>query len=495
MPLPDLSGIEAVVREQLTRVHADAEAILRAEGASAAERAEAWGRLGQHYYAYDLSDAAGLCFREASAASPGDFRWLYYQATLWQQAGDLKRSTALYEEVLRLRPNNLAALVRLGEVHLEAGALEQAEARLHQALGVDATSPAALARLGELALARGDHGEAVRRLEQALDRVPEADRLHYPLAMAYRALGDAAQAAAHMEARGRIGVVPPDPLMDALRRLREGERVHLLRGRRAFAAADFEAAREAFQRAVEAEPGSAGARVDLSAALSELGRFDEALAELRRAVVLEPSGATAHFNLALLLARRGERFGAIHHLRLVLAAEPGDGAASLQLARLLGEEGLTDEALAELARARSENPASEAAWLAEAALLARAGRPREALDRLEQAHARWPESGHAAHALARVLAGSPQVQLRDGERALGLAQRVFEAHSSVEHAETVALALAELGRCGEAAGWQRRAVAAVREAGAGEEAGLPRMETTLALYERPGGCRPGGAKR
>jgi tetratricopeptide (TPR) repeat protein len=256
--------------------------------------------------------------------------------------------------------------------------------------------------------------------------------------------------------------------MDALRRLREGERVHLLRGRRAFAAGDYEAAREAFQRAVEAEPGSAGARVDLSAALSELGRVDEALAELRTAVALEASGTAAHFTLALLLARRGDRFGAIHHLRLVLAAEPGDEAARLQLAGLLREAGLTDEALAELARVRSENPASEAAWLEEAAVLARAGRPREALDRLEQAHALWPESGFVAHALARALAGSAELELRDGERALELARWVVERAHTVDHAETLAMALAEAGRFEKAAALQEQVVGQL-EGGASPE--------------------------
>jgi hypothetical protein len=52
----------------------------------------------------------------------------------------------------------------------------------------------------------------------------------------------------------------------------------------------------------------------------------------------------------------------------------------------------------------------------------------------------------------------------------------------------VALALAELDRCAEAAEWQRKAIeAAGRE---GLQARLEDLGRTLAVYERGGSCRP-----
>jgi len=107
---------------------------------------------------------------------------------------------------------------------------------------------------------------------------------------------------------------------------------------------------------------------------------------------------------------------------------------------------------------------------------------RNALEGLEDAHTRMPAKGRIAHALARLLASCPDVDLRDGQRALDLALRVYDARKTVTHAETVALALAESGRCDEALTWQRGAFEAARKAGAVElvekfRIGLERYET------------------
>jgi predicted transcriptional regulator of viral defense system len=53
--------------------------------------------------------------------------------------------------------------------------------------------------------------------------------------------------------------------------------------------------------------------------------------------------------------------------------------------------------------------------------------------------------------------------LRNGGRALELAERVYNATGAVQHGALVALALAELGRCGEASDWQQRMIAAAEQ--------------------------------
>ena len=68
--------------------------------------------------------------------------------------------------------------------------------------------------------------------------------------------------------------------------------------------------------------------------------------------------------------------------------------------------------------------------------------------------------------------------------------RVFKASKSVSHGATVALALAELGRCQEAAEWQRRMIAAAEKA---QKSALVRqLEVNLERYEKDQPCRPPG---
>ena len=67
---------------------------------------------------------------------------------------------------------------------------------------------------------------------------PEANRLHHPLALAYRGLGDRAKAEEHLGKAGAVGLRPADPLLDEVAALRLGERVAIVKGKVAAQAAD-----------------------------------------------------------------------------------------------------------------------------------------------------------------------------------------------------------------------------------------------------------------
>jgi tetratricopeptide (TPR) repeat protein len=143
--------------------------------------------------------------------------------------------------------------------------------------------------------------------------------------------------------------------------------------------------------------------------------------------------------------------------------------------------GRQDEAIEILTAAGKADPEDEDALVSLSILLANNERYRDAVALLEDAHRRLPGRPTATTTLARLLASSPDRSVRDGRRALDLAMAVYEAEAAAVHAETVALALAELGRCAEAAQWMRRAVdSAGRE---GDRAERTRLAGELPKYE------------
>jgi len=101
----------------------------------------------------------------------------------------------------------------------------------------------------------------------------------------------------------------------------------------------------------------------------------------------------------------------------------------------------------------------------------------DAIALLDGAERRSPGRPATATTLARLLASAPDVALRDGRRALELATAVQASRSAPADAETMALALAELGRCGEALDWMSRAVTAAETKKDVEEAARLRAET------------------
>jgi tetratricopeptide (TPR) repeat protein len=494
VPEPDLSPLEPAVAEQLAAVRATTEAALADPRVTPEQRAEAYGDLGRVYHAYGLGEPARVAYEIAAALTPGDYRWPYYLGLLHQTEGRFGAAANGFDRVLALLPRALPALVRRGEVALAVNRPDEAESYLLRALDIDPESPSARAVLGQVALSRREYARAAELLEAALAKLPDANRLHYPLALAYRGLGDEERAREHLALRGEVGARPPDPLLDELEALRRGERVQLLRGHTAYRAGRFAEAAEAFRAATEANPESVPARVDLAAALVAIGDAAGAERELRQAIELAPRNPTAHYNLGLILGATGDAAGAVRELAAAVESAPKDPGMRLAYAQALAGAGSGPEALEAFRVAIGQNPLSAAARLGEAQTLVRMGRYAEARERLEEAHSTLPEDESIALAFAKLLAAAPDPAVRDGARALGLARTLHRDRPTDRTAETLVLALAETGACTEAADLLRELARQVRAAGQADRAAALEAEAGGLAAGPP--CRPplaGGA--
>jgi len=436
----DLTNLEQSVRDQITTAQAALAAVVKDPSTTPTTLSEEYGKLGELYHAYSLISAARDCYLNANRLAPKDFRWIYLLGKLDQQEGRFDDAIRRYQAARALRPDYIASLVNLGNIFLELNRLEEARESFNAALEIDKNNPAAHYGLGQVAVSKRNYAEAVDHFEKTLAQVPDANRVHYSLAMAYRGLGNAEKAKAHLAQQGSVGVRVADPLVDGLRDLITGERVYLARGKVAFEAQRYADAASEFRKAVAAKPDSVTARINLGAALTQAGDLNGAIEQFEEAIRLEPGSVNAHYNLAVLLARQNKHEQSITHLRSVLRVDENDLNARFLLAQELKNSGRPDEALAEYAR------------------------------------------------LSYLLAASPKTELRNGARAFDLAQRIYTTTSSAQHGALVALALAELGRCSEAADWQRRMITAADREGNTDLSG--KLQSGLKLYEGTH-CRPG----
>ena len=486
----DLTKLEEGVREQVTSFQESLVATVKDPTVSDTVLGEAYGELGEIYQAYALTAPAQDCYLNASFLTPRDFRWIYLLGRLDQQAGRFDDAIRRYQAARILRPNYTAVLVNLGNIYLELNRLEDATESFKGALEIEKDNAAANYGLGQVADSRRSYSEAVERFERALAHAPSANRIHYSLAMAYRGMGDVGKAKSHLAQQGPVGVRVFDPLVDGLQDLIKGERLHLIRGKQAADAKRYSEAVGEFRKAVAANPKSVIARVNLGAALSQLGDPAGAAQQFEEALRIEPQRASAHYNLAVLLAGQSKHDQAIDHLKSCLSVEPNDLSARFLLASELLKSERLDEALAEFSRVVQADPSNESAVLEQVKLQHRQGQYKQALDGLEKFHAAFPQKGRTVVMLAYLLASSPQLDLRDGARSLEFAQQVYKTTGSALHGALVAMALAELGRCSEAADWQRRMLAsAVQERNTDL---IGRLKAELKRYEKSQSCRPAG---
>jgi tetratricopeptide (TPR) repeat protein len=443
VPVPSLEALEPSVVDQIQDVQNQLRDHALAESTPQAEITEAFGLMGKVYHAYEFFDAAEACYTNASQLASDQYQWPHLLGVICEQKGDLEKAADYFEQANTLEPSSLATQIRLGRVYLVLNKREEARQLLEGIVNSGIESAATLQTLGELALAEEQYEQAAETLQQALKMRPEANRLYYLLGMAYRGLKQMELAEQVLEKSGVVGIRPSDPLLDELPDLLNGERVYLIRGHVAYRAERYQEAIDAFTLALEAEPESVRALINLASAYEKIGNREQAKKWFLRALAADPDNFNAHFNLGVVLKQENLLDESIMHLRRAHEIQPNDVQAQWEWIQAMHANGMTDQAIRRLYALAAKASDEEEVALQLALYLGEAGRQEEVKYVLTQAHLRFPDRGRTTVALARFLATCPNEKLRDGAAAVPLAVQAYNSQPTLVHAETVVLALIE----------------------------------------------------
>jgi tetratricopeptide (TPR) repeat protein len=488
VPLPDISRVAADVQTQLREQHAAMNRAVAQASAPAADRATAYGDMGKLFIATELYDAAERCFANARLLAPGDMRWPYYLAHVARLGNDPAKAAGLFEQTLTLRPDHVPSLVWLAEMRLTQSRPADAKPLLLKARTLEPREAAVMYGLGRVALEERDYAAAVKELGAAVALVPSATRVQYPLAMAYRGLGDARQAEAHLRLRGEADLPPADGLMGEIGGLLKNAAAYETRGSQALDARRWADAVRELRQAVAIAPNNGFSRLNLGTALYMTGDASGALEQYQAAVRLRPDLAKAHFAMGVILETRGRDADAIGAFGEAVRHDPGSVEARFSLANALRRNGRVRESLPHYQEVIRLSPAVSQASFGYAMGLVRLGEYQQARAQLERALQAFPDQPGIAHALARLLAAAPDDRVRDGARALGLLEQLERIQpGTLAVTETMAMALAEVGRFDEAARRQADAMNAARRAGRADLAA--QLGANLRLYEARRPCR------
>jgi len=220
---------------------------------------------------------------------------------------------------------------------------------------------------------------------------------------------------------------------------------------------DFWSDERIWQDTVEKRPTNPRARVNYGTDLFRAGRSAEAEVQFREAIRLKETSADAHANLGAILCSTGRIDEGIVHLERALAIDPETRQAYSNLAEAYGSQGR--RALA----ARYFGLAVENA----------------------------PDSPFLLSRLAWLLSTSPEDGVRNGARAVDLAERAVQLTSRQDlmSLDSLSAAFAEAGRFDEAIAVTREAIALASRSGQGAAADglasrLPTLQARVKLRER-----------
>ena len=393
--LPDLSRLPAPVQEQIRQRHVFLDHAIERH-APAEELGRAYGDVGLLLMAAEYQAPAEACLRNAQILASTDPRWSYYLGQLYLARGDPGKASESFERALQLRPDDFPTLVRLGRAYLDQDRSDAAERVFAQAADLQPQSAAALGGLGGAILARGDAARAAEHLQRALAIEPEATSLHYPLAMAYRSLGDLKQADAQLRLRGRGEPTLVDPLMQAYGELLESAVTYQNRGLEAMQASDFSAAATHFRRALELDPQNASIGHMLGTALFQMGDVNAAIRQFEEVLRWSPNHSRALFSLGVILESQGRDQEAAARFATAVKQEPDYLDARLGLVHCLQLLGRFDETLPHYRHIVKVDPRRDDAWVDGATVLISLSRYDEARAWLAAARKVHPEQPELA---------------------------------------------------------------------------------------------------
>jgi tetratricopeptide (TPR) repeat protein len=194
---------------------------------------------------------------------------------------------------------------------------------------------------------------------------------------------------------------------------------------------------------------------------ADRGDMDKALSHFESAARIRSGKRDPHYDLASAfvqmnlgdaLARKGRSDEAMVHYQEAIRLQPNYGDAYYNRGSVLFAQGRIDEAIADWEKALQIQPNDADAHTGLGNAFLQKGSPRDAIAHYETALALAPEDPHSRNNIAWVLATASDASIRDGARALGVAQQAVQLSAGREprFLRTLAAAYAESGRFSEA---------------------------------------------
>jgi protein O-mannosyl-transferase len=388
------------------------------------------------------------CRRRAKALA-GIAAGLVVVACAVQTRGQLRYwrdGESLFRHALAVTGRNFVAHNNLGNVLLDQGHVDEAIAHYQRALEIQPRYADAGNNLGSALLEKGQVDEAIAWYQKALELQPDYALAHNNLGNALLRKGQVDEAIAQY---CKTLALQPDyasawnNLATALRK--KGQ---------------LDEAIIHYRKALELNPCHARGHNNLGDVLLQMGRPDEAMAHFKMAVKIQPDFADARHNLGVTLMQRGRVDEAAVQFQKVVELKPGDAEARNNLGWCLMQTGRVDEGIAQFQKALEIQPGFAEAHSNLGFGLLQNGRVREAMAHLQTAVTVQPDNARTLSGLAWVLATCPDASVRNGTKAVELAERANQLAGGQDPLilRSLAAACAEAGRIAEAVTTARRAL-------------------------------------
>ncbi len=209
---------------------------------------------------------------------------------------------------------------------------------------------------------------------------------------------------------------------------------------------EWDKAEAQFRRSLKLNPDQEKAYYNLGLVYKDKKEWDSAEQHLRKALELQPDYTQAWFGLAEVLIGKKDRNGALAAYRKALEFDPFNGRFHNSLAIALAGGGDMDGAVDHFEKSIRYRPDSVRTRFNLSRAYIQQGRVADAVPHLDAALKLQPDMAPARRELIWILAASRNADLRNGTRALELAEAQIKQTRNPLTLQQLAAAQAETGR-------------------------------------------------
>ena len=223
---------------------------------------------------------------------------------------------------------------------------------------------------------------------------------------------------------------------------------------------DVDGAIAHYKMALEIHPDDDEVHYNLGVGLFQKGDVEGAIAQYKTALEIAPGNAEYHNNLGAALFAKGAVEDAIAQFEEALTIQPGHADARFNLGTALLKLGRLDEAIAQFRKTLEINPGHENAHYNLGVTLFLKGNLAEAIAQYQKVLETNPGQVNAQGNLAWLLSTAPDASLRNGAKAVALAENASRSTGGRNPfiQQTLAAAYAENGSYPTAVATARRAL-------------------------------------
>jgi len=315
----------------------------------------------------------------------------------------------LFQESLRLRPDNPDALAQMGLVYGKLRQHDKAVEVFTQAMSADPNNYQVSFGLGQAYIKLNKPEQAIAPLEQCAKTNPNFPDAFYNLGLAYQSVGQLENAARSFEQFVKIN---PGPAWTGLNQL----------GSIYMELNQYDKAIGAFQEVVKDNPQDLKAHYNLAQAHDNMRQYDQAATHYRKLIELNPKDAGSYYNLLFRLYNKAEDYGnAVQVSQEILSQAPDDPQNHYNLGYVYLKQEDLPNALASFQKALELKPDFDLAYSQIGYVHFKQKNYAEAVDALTKFTEITPDNPDAFY-----LLGTSYLQLKRYERALKPLEKCVE---------------------------------------------------------------------